>query len=151
LLEDRLLILRRDAHASVGDGDLGHAAVHRGAHVDPTALGCELEGVGEQVQEDLLRLALVGADRAERLVDRSAEGGAAAGRALAHEVRALSIAVSRSKAVISNSIRPASTFERSRMPLMRKSWCLTAVAILCRSGNRRPPSKSPASSSSSSL
>src|SRR5262249_4507735 len=33
LLEDRLLILWRDAHARVGDGDLGHAVVHRGAHV----------------------------------------------------------------------------------------------------------------------
>src|SRR5262249_27813443 len=54
LLEDRLLVLRCDAYASIGDGDLCHAIVHRGADVDPAALQRELKGIGEQVQEDLL-------------------------------------------------------------------------------------------------
>src|SRR5262250_1302213 len=74
LLEDRLLILRRDAHAGVGYGDLGHAVVHRGAHVDPPALGCELESVGEEVQEDLLHLPFVAPDHAYTVVDGTPEG-----------------------------------------------------------------------------
>src|SRR5262245_22764997 len=69
LLEDRLLVLWRDAHAGIHDRDLGHAFVHRGADIDPTTLGRELEGIGQQVQEHLFDLALVGADRAEKLVD----------------------------------------------------------------------------------
>jgi hypothetical protein len=34
--------------------------VQRGPDVDPTPLGRELQGVGEEVQEDLLDLPLVG-------------------------------------------------------------------------------------------
>src|SRR5499426_1810545 len=49
LLEDSFMVFRCDAHARVADGDLGHAVGHRGAHVDAATLGCELEGIGEQV------------------------------------------------------------------------------------------------------
>src|SRR5262245_18791588 len=69
LLEDRLLVLGCDTYASVSDGDLGHAVVDRSADVDPAALGCELEGIGEQVQEDLFHFALVAADHAHAVVD----------------------------------------------------------------------------------
>src|SRR5213593_2355298 len=73
LLEDRLLVLRCDADPGVGDGHLdGPVRVQR-THVDPTALGRELHGVGQQIQEHLLELALVGDDVLERLVDRQVE------------------------------------------------------------------------------
>src|SRR5262249_13426422 len=58
LLEDRFLVLRRDTYTSVGDRDLGYAFVHRSADVDPTTRGRELKGVGQEIQEDLLDLAL---------------------------------------------------------------------------------------------
>jgi hypothetical protein len=73
LLEDHLLILGRDSHARVRDRNLGQAFVHRGADVDPATLGRELERVGQQVQEPLLHLALVGADRAHAAVDCPSE------------------------------------------------------------------------------
>src|SRR5215831_20280076 len=85
LLEDRLLILWRDAHTGVGDGNLGHAVVHRGAYVDPAALWRELEGVGEQVQEDLLHLALIAPDHAHAVVDGPPEGDPSPARSLANE------------------------------------------------------------------
>src|SRR5262245_2014320 len=46
LLEDRILIFRCDAHPAVADGDLRHAIVYHGTHVDPAALRRELERVG---------------------------------------------------------------------------------------------------------
>src|SRR5262249_34643115 len=85
LLEDRVLILWGDAHAGVGDGDLGHTVVHRGAYVDPAALRRELEGIGEQVQEDLFYLALVAPDQAHAVVDRTAQPDAVPARPLANE------------------------------------------------------------------
>src|SRR5882762_10945848 len=56
-----------------------------GADVDPAAFGSELDGVGQQVQEHLLHLALVGADRTHPLVDRAAERDAAAAGPLADQ------------------------------------------------------------------
>src|SRR5215475_15787948 len=85
LIEDRLLILRGDAHAGVGDGDLGHAVAHGAAHVDPAALRRELEGVGEQVQEDLLHLAFVAPDQAHAVVNSPAHPDPAPARPLTHE------------------------------------------------------------------
>src|SRR5215471_18588384 len=85
LLEDRLLILWCDAHAGVGDGDLGYAVVHRGAHVDPAVLGRELEGVGEQVQEDLLHLPFVTPDHTHAVVDALPQPDPAPARPLTHE------------------------------------------------------------------
>src|SRR5262245_49158898 len=85
LLKDRLLILRRDAYPAIADGHFRHALVHRGADIDPAALGRELERVGQQIQEHLLDLPLVGPDRAEILVDRAAKRDAPADRALTHQ------------------------------------------------------------------
>src|SRR5262249_608602 len=45
LLEDRLLVLRRDANPGVGNRDLSYAVVDRGADIDSAALRRELEGV----------------------------------------------------------------------------------------------------------
>src|SRR6266436_6189129 len=73
LLEDRLLVLRRDADPGVGDRHLDGAVRGQRTHVDPAALGGELHGVGQQIQEDLLELALVGDNVRERLVDRQLE------------------------------------------------------------------------------
>src|SRR5262249_22936793 len=85
LLEDRLLVLWCDAHASVGDGDLGRAIIHRATHVDPTTLRRELEGIGEQVQEDLLYLPFVAPDYAHPVVDGTPESDPTAARPLSHE------------------------------------------------------------------
>src|SRR5206468_3068603 len=73
LLEDRVLVLWRDADPGVGDGYLDGAIRVERTHVDPAALGRELHGVGQQIQEHLLELALVGDDVLERLVDRQVE------------------------------------------------------------------------------
>ena len=60
LLEDALLVLRRDAHPRVGDGAGHGCAVGRqtGGHPDLAALG-ELQRVREEVAQDLRHLALV--------------------------------------------------------------------------------------------
>ena len=63
LLEHRGLVLGRNADAGVGDRDLDTAIAQRGANVDASALGRELQRVGQQIQQHLLHLALVGADR----------------------------------------------------------------------------------------
>src|SRR5262249_54149751 len=72
LLEDRLLILGGDADSRVRDAALNQAVVHPGSDVDPAALRRELDRVGEQVQQHLLHLALVGADGVQVLVERTA-------------------------------------------------------------------------------
>src|SRR2546428_620832 len=73
LLEDRVLVLWRDADPGVGDRHLDGAVRGQRTHVDPAALGREFHGVGQQIQEHLLELALVGDDVLERLVDRQVE------------------------------------------------------------------------------
>src|SRR5262245_2251035 len=70
LLEDRLLVRWRDADAGVDDRHLDSAVRGQRAHVDPATLGREFHCVGQQIQEHLLELALVGDDVLERLVDR---------------------------------------------------------------------------------
>src|SRR5215475_9209715 len=85
LLEDHLLILGSDANPGVGDRHLDYSLVHGRPDVDPAALERELQRVGEQVQQHLLDLSLVGADRAERLMEPSAEDDATAARALTNE------------------------------------------------------------------
>src|SRR5215472_5714676 len=72
LLEDGLLVLRRDAHASVADGYLHTAVGRRRANLDPTAFWRELDRVREQVQQHLFDLAFVGADGVDALVERTA-------------------------------------------------------------------------------
>ncbi len=69
LFEHRLLIFGRDPDAGVRDRHLHQLVVHRDAHVDPATRGRELQGIGEQVQEHLLDLALVGPNRADAAVD----------------------------------------------------------------------------------
>src|SRR5262249_29496279 len=63
LLEDGLLIRGGDADAGVRDGDLNQAVVHRGSDIDLAALRRELDRVGEEVQQHLLHLALIGSAR----------------------------------------------------------------------------------------
>src|SRR5262249_46248770 len=63
----------------------GHAVVHCGADLDPTALRCEFEGIGEQVQEDLLDLAFVAADHAHAIVDGVPQRDPTSIRPLTHE------------------------------------------------------------------
>ena len=68
-LEDVREKLRRDAHAGVADADL-HVrfdALHE--QLDASALGCEFDGVGEQVPDDLLKPARVVAHQARGSVD----------------------------------------------------------------------------------
>src|SRR5215475_11099162 len=85
LLEDRLLILRRDAHTRIAHGDLGHAVVDRAAHVDPATLRRELEGVGEEVQEHLLHLPFVATDHSYGLIDGLPQHNPAPARPLTYE------------------------------------------------------------------
>ena len=53
----------RDARAVVADGDLGGRLVAAQADLDRPALGCELDGVGQQVPDDLLQAIGVGDGR----------------------------------------------------------------------------------------
>src|SRR4030095_7036432 len=64
LLEDRLLILGRDADSGVADRHLDRPIHRRGPHLDPAALRRELDRVGEQIQHDLPDLSLVRANLA---------------------------------------------------------------------------------------
>src|SRR5262249_49780979 len=72
-----------DADAGVAHRDVNLAAFDPRADLDPAALWGELDRVGEQVEEDLLDLPLVGAHGADLAVDRLGEGDAAADRARA--------------------------------------------------------------------
>src|SRR5262249_45950573 len=63
LLEDRLLVLWRDADARVTDRHLDRSVHRDRPHLDAAPLGRELQGVGQEIQEYLLDLALVGARR----------------------------------------------------------------------------------------
>src|SRR5437016_2207951 len=69
LLEDGLLVLQCDSDSAIHDGDLHHPADARRAHVDPPTLWRELHGVREQVQQDLLDLALVCTNLAHPVVE----------------------------------------------------------------------------------
>src|SRR5262245_18788273 len=69
LLEHGVLILGRDTDARVGDRDLETAVRRDGPDLDPAALRRELDRVGQEIEHDLLDLALVGADLADPLVD----------------------------------------------------------------------------------
>src|SRR5262249_9025372 len=85
LLEHPLLILGRDPHAGIDHGDLDGAVGDGGADVDPAALRRELQRVGQQIEKDLLDLALVCADHAHALADDAVERDGAASRSLPHE------------------------------------------------------------------
>jgi hypothetical protein len=85
LLEHRFVILGRDSDARVRHRDLHAAVRQRHPHVDASALWRELHGVGEQVQQYLLHLALIGADFAEALVHLPLQSDAATGSSLPHQ------------------------------------------------------------------
>src|SRR5581483_916678 len=83
--EDRLLIFSGDADAGVGDRHDYRAIAQRRFDFDRAALGREFDCVGEQVDQNLLHLALVAGEVAEALVYRSLEFDAVAARPLAHQ------------------------------------------------------------------
>src|SRR5690349_12228245 len=62
-LENRSLIPGGNTYSGVGDRDLRHAVCDVRSNLDPTSLGRELDGVGQQVEHHLLHLALVGSGR----------------------------------------------------------------------------------------
>ena len=68
-LEKLLEVLRRDADAGVPDGEDDLALAGRDLEAEFAAARRELAGVAEQVDEDLLELALVGLDEADPLAD----------------------------------------------------------------------------------
>src|SRR4029450_1662404 len=59
LLEDGRLILGGDPDPGVGDGDLDRAVFPAGLKADPAPFRGELHGIGEEVEQDLLDLALI--------------------------------------------------------------------------------------------
>src|SRR5262249_17855878 len=69
LLEDRFLVLGRDTHTGVADGYLNGAIQGFRQDLNAPAFRCELDGIREQVEQDLADLALIGLDPPESLVD----------------------------------------------------------------------------------
>jgi hypothetical protein len=59
LLEDRLVILGRDPDAGVADRHLHASRAWHRSHVDSATLGRELDGIRQQVEDDLAELPLV--------------------------------------------------------------------------------------------
>src|SRR6476646_2413597 len=85
LLEHRFVIGRGDADTGVLDGNL-HGVTHdTRPHVDASTVGRELDGIGQQVQQDLLQLALVGYDALESGLDMNVESDRVLLRALANQ------------------------------------------------------------------
>ena len=124
LLEDRLLVLGRDADARVAHRDLDDPIHRHRPDVDPPALRRELDRIRQQVQHDLPDLPLVGADLLQPLIDRQACSAMPRRPARSRtRVRALSSVAGRLKSVSSSSIRPASILDRSRMSLIRDRRC----------------------------
>jgi len=85
LLEDRLLVLRRDADAGVADRDLDGPVHGPAPDVDPAAIRGELDGVRQQVQEHLLDLPLIAPDLAQSLIRRLVKGNASAAGPFPHQ------------------------------------------------------------------
>src|SRR6185295_3229983 len=59
LLEHRLLVLRGDADPGVADRHLDHAVLSCGPDVNAPALRGELDGIRQQIEDDLPHLPLV--------------------------------------------------------------------------------------------
>ncbi len=85
LLEDGRLVLGRDPDPRVADRDGDGAIGRRGGEAHSAALGGELHRVGEEVQQDLLDLPLVGDDIVEPLVYGLGERDPVSGRSLPDE------------------------------------------------------------------
>ena len=130
LLEDRLPILLGDADPGILDLDDHEPALGAGPEGDAAPLGRELDGVGEQVVEDLPQLARVLAHQRDRLVDpvlqvmffRSAIG------------RQRFVRPSQTSRIEKSSVRtsilPLSILARSRMSLIIDSSILPDVWML---------------------
>ena len=75
-LEDPFLVLGGHADAGVGHRDHKFGALAVGADADAAAVGGELHGVGEQVEDHLLESELVGVDRPDvgRYLHRDGDG-----------------------------------------------------------------------------
>jgi hypothetical protein len=73
-LEDPFLVLERNPDTGVvhGDREFGPFAV--GADGNAAAIGCELDGVGDQVQDHSLELQLVGLGHPDLVGDRHGDG-----------------------------------------------------------------------------
>src|SRR6185295_12256084 len=69
-LEHGFLVLRRDADAGVAHRYLDAIVVVRGRDADRSALRSEFQGVRQEVEEDLLDLALVGLQDADVRIHR---------------------------------------------------------------------------------
>ena len=126
LLEDPLLILGSDADAGVADGDLDLVVDATRADLDAPAVRRELDRVGDQVDHDLLDLALVGDDRSQRRVDLDLDGDPVPAGPLLQQRPPLLQHVKERDGRSSSSIRPASTFARSSASLMSDSTCCPA-------------------------
>src|SRR5207248_4800381 len=85
LLEHGLMIFGRDADPGVADRDLEPAGIAMRRYVDAAAVGRDLDRVGQQVDEDLLHLALVGLHLAQPLSDAHAQCNIVTLIALAHQ------------------------------------------------------------------
>src|SRR5262245_17951930 len=81
-VEHRLAILRRNADSGVGDADFDHAIDQARPNADLSAFRSELHGVREQVQHDLLELALVSMNFVYSRVDHVIQGQSMLRRAL---------------------------------------------------------------------
>ena len=71
--------------ARVGHGDLDHPVDRRRPDLDPPALRRELDRIGQQVQDHLPDLPLVGADLLQPLIDGQAQCDATPPGPLAHQ------------------------------------------------------------------
>ncbi len=125
-LEDPLSIGLRHPDAGVGDGEVSTSASACAARTcHRAAVAGELDRVGDQVEHDLLEPELVGvrprSRRRRRRPPRSMPWATARSRSID---TAASSSERRSKDEYSSSIRPASTFDRSRISLSSSSRCL---------------------------
>src|SRR3981081_4176557 len=84
-LEDRLVILRRDADAGVADRQVDRPVLGYRLHLDPAPFRRELDRIRQQVQQHLPDLALVSAHLTDAVVDGGPERDAAPSGPLADE------------------------------------------------------------------
>jgi len=123
LLEHRGMVLGRDADAGVLDRD-GHAGgVELRADVDAPAVRGELHRVRQQVEQDLLELALVGVKLAEPLIDVERKPDAVALRPLANQRHRVGDRGGQMERGNLQVHAPGLDLERSRMSLMSESRC----------------------------
>src|SRR5688572_30326906 len=85
LFEHERLVFRGDADPGVLHRHFHSAVLALGAHVDAPAIGREFHGVREEIEHDLLELALVALEGAKLRIDVQAEFDGMALRALANQ------------------------------------------------------------------